>query len=85
MPKVKISVLAELNELLQKRSRYKEMEVKYKGRQSIKHIIESLGIPHTEIGLLTTHERSVDFDYLVQSGDDIVVQTAYLECLMMGN
>ena len=76
MPKVKVSVLSELNELLPKRCRYKQLEVKYQGRQSIKHIIESLGIPHTEIGFLTARGKPVDFNYLVQSGDVILVHPA---------
>ena len=73
---MKVSVLSELNELLPKRSRNKELEVSYQGRQSIKHIIESLGIPHTEIGLLTNRGQSVEFNYLVQPGDVILVYPA---------
>ena len=76
MSKVKISVLGELNELLPKKNRFKELEIKFQGRQSIKHIIESLGIPHTEIGTLITNEISVGFDYLVQQGDEITVHPA---------
>jgi uncharacterized protein with PIN domain len=76
MPEVIITVLDELNELLAKKSRYTDLGIDFKGRQSIKHIIESLGIPHTEIGLLTTDERPIDFTYLVQDNDRVVVHPA---------
>jgi len=53
-----------------------ELEMEFQGRQTIKHIIESLGIPHTEIGLLTSNEQPIDFSYLVQHDDHIVVYPA---------
>ena len=34
-------------------------------------MIESLGIPHTEIDLILVNGNSVDFSYLVNDGDDI--------------
>jgi uncharacterized protein with PIN domain len=76
MPNVYVSVLEELNNLLPKRNRFKELEIEFKGRQSVKHIIESLGIPHTEIGFITINENQVDFDYLVQDEDRVIVQPA---------
>jgi hypothetical protein len=42
-------------------------------RQSVKHLIESLGAPHTEVELILANGRAVDFDYLVQPGDRIAV------------
>jgi uncharacterized protein with PIN domain len=76
MPKVNISVQGELNQLLTKKNRFKVLTIKFQGRQSIKHIIESLGIPHTEIGMLVANDKPADFDYLVQQGDQITVQAA---------
>jgi len=76
MCEANISFLDELNNLLPKRKRAQELTVSFKGNQSIKHIIESLGIPHTEAGLLIVNEQSVDFNYLVQSGDVILVHPA---------
>ena len=45
----------------------------YDGRQSVKHHVESLGVPHTEVAVILVNGRSVDFNYLVQAGDDISV------------
>ena len=73
---MKVSVFDELNELLPKKCRFKEFEIKFRGRQSIKHIIESLGIPHTEIGMLANNEQPIDFSYLVQHEDHVAVHPA---------
>jgi uncharacterized protein with PIN domain len=73
---MKVSVLDELNDLLPKKSRFKELEIKFRGRQSIKHIIESLGIPHTEIGKLIANEHTIDFSYLIKHGDHVAVYPA---------
>ncbi|WP_133960276.1 Mut7-C RNAse domain-containing protein [Halanaerobium saccharolyticum] len=41
----------------------------YRGRQTIKDRIESIGVPHPEVALILNNSRAVDFSYLVQSGD----------------
>lgn len=41
----------------------------YRGRQSIKDRIESIGVPHPEVVLIMKNGQPVDFSYLVQSGD----------------
>jgi uncharacterized protein with PIN domain len=44
---------------------------------SIKDIIESLGVPHTEIDLILVNGSPVDFTYSVQGGDRISVYPAF--------
>lgn len=46
-------------------------------RASIKDMLESLGPPHTEVGLLVVNGRSVDFDYIVQPDDRIEVYDSF--------
>ncbi|WP_256335480.1 Mut7-C ubiquitin/RNAse domain-containing protein [Halanaerobium congolense] len=41
----------------------------YRGRQTIKDRIESLGIPHPEVALILRNSQAIDFSYLVQPGD----------------
>jgi hypothetical protein len=43
------------------------------GSASIKDVLESLGIPHTEIGRLLVNGREVDFSYNVHDGDKVQV------------
>lgn len=76
MSRVSVNILDELNNLLPKKNRFKELEIEFKGRQSVKHIIESLGIPHTEIGSLTINKHHIDFGYLVQNEDIVLVYPA---------
>jgi hypothetical protein len=41
----------------------------YRGRQTIKDRIESIGVPHPEVALILNNSTAVDFSYLVQPGD----------------
>lgn len=45
----------------------------YDGTQSVKHLIEALGVPHTEVEIIVVNGRSVDFSYLVQANDQISI------------
>ncbi len=45
----------------------------YDGKQSAKHLIESIGVPHTEVDLLLGNGQPQSFAYLVQAGDRIAV------------
>ncbi|MGD8568657.1 MAG: Mut7-C RNAse domain-containing protein [Gammaproteobacteria bacterium] len=44
---------------------------------SIKDLIESLGVPHTEIDLILANGQSVDFDYRISDGDHISVYPVF--------
>ena len=44
-----------------------------KQQRSVKDLIESLGVPHTEIDVILVNDKSVNFDYLVNTGDEIEV------------
>jgi len=46
-------------------------------KASIKDVIESCNVPHTEIDLIIVNGVSVDFDYIVQNSDEIHV---YPDC-----
>jgi len=45
----------------------------FKGRQSVKHLFESLGVPHPEVGAILVVGQPVDFSYIVQDGDQVDV------------
>lgn len=44
---------------------------------SVKDIIESTGVPHTEVDLIIVNGQSVDFDYQVRDGDHISVYPVF--------
>jgi len=64
---------AELNDFLPPNKRQVEFAHPFKGRVSVKDMIEALGVPHTEIDLILVNGESVDFTYLVQDGDRVSV------------
>jgi len=68
---------AELNEFLPRERQYQTLRICFNGRQSVKHLIESSGIPHTEVDLVLVNGRSVDFSYLVQAHDRVAVYPVF--------
>lgn len=63
----------ELNDFLPKNKRKKTFEHNFTGRVSVKDMVESLGVPHTEIDLILINSDSVGFDKLVNDKDKISV------------
>ena len=64
----------DLHFLLSRDRRRDEVVLSFQGPQSVKHLIESLGIPHTEIGSLRVNGDFIGLDYLVHDGDQIEVR-----------
>ncbi|WP_404355161.1 Mut7-C RNAse domain-containing protein [Methylotuvimicrobium sp. KM1] len=73
MNQVYLRFYEELNDFLPVERRKVEFEHALNRRTSIKDLIESLGVPHTEIEIILANGRSVDFDYIVQKNDRISV------------
>jgi uncharacterized protein with PIN domain len=68
---------AELNDFLPPARRQVPFEHAFKNRASIKDMIESLGVPHTEVDLILVNGTSVDFSYIVQNGDQVSVYPVF--------
>ncbi len=64
---------AELNNLLPEKERFRDIRQIFQGNQTVKHLIESLGIPHTEIDLILVNGTSVDFSFIPREGDLVSV------------
>lgn len=77
MKHVCLRFYAELNDLLPTHLRYTTITHFFTNRSSVKDLIESLGVPHTEIDLILVNGESVDFTYLVQAGDRISVYPVF--------
>lgn len=63
----------ELNDFLPEERRKVSFNYSFTGRTSVKDMIESLGVPHTEVDMILVNGYSVDFDYIVESGVRISV------------
>jgi len=63
----------ELNDFLGPIQRGLTINCCYQGSQSAKHLIESLHVPHPEVGEIFNNGVSIDMSYIVQDGDWIEV------------
>ena len=73
MSYVQLRFYAELNDFLrnnQKKTRFKH---ELNRRTSVKDLIESLGVPHTEVEIILANGESVDFSYIVRQQDDLSI------------
>ncbi len=77
MPQVVLRFYAELNDFLPRDRRQVPFAHTFAGRRSVKDLIESLGVPHTEVDLILVKGVSVDFTYLPQEGDQISVYPVF--------
>jgi len=77
MHKILIRFYEELNDFLSKEKRKVRFEHNYIDRTSVKDLIESIGVPHTEVDSILVNAKSVDFDYLINDGDDISVYPVF--------
>lgn len=67
----------ELNDCLPGEKRKVRFCHNYTHQASVKDMIESLGIPHTEVDLILVNGASVGFDYLIKDGDEISVYPVF--------
>lgn len=75
--KVTFRFYEELNDFLPKEKKKKRFEHNYIARVSVKDVIESFGIPHTEVDLILVNKKSVGFDYIISDRDDISVYPVF--------
>jgi uncharacterized protein with PIN domain len=64
---------AELNDLLPRPRRFVDFPHEFQGCPSIKDVIESLGVPHTEVEVILVNGLPRGFDYRLQDGDRVSV------------
>lgn len=63
----------ELNDFLPAERRRLEFSVPCAEEATTKHMIEALGVPHTEVELILVNGESVSFDQRLQEGDRVAV------------
>lgn len=73
MAQVQLRFYEELNDFLPPERRKIKFGHELARRTSVKDLIESFGVPHTEVDVILANGRSVDFSYIVQAGDRISV------------
>ncbi|MDL1909215.1 twitching motility protein PilT [Chloroflexi bacterium CFX6] len=62
-----------LNDFLRNDRKGRGVSVEFRGRQSVKHLAESLGAPHPEIGRVQVNGRDEATGWITQDGDRVEV------------
>ena len=65
--------LGRLNDFLRREQRQQTIRVEFQGQQSIKHLVESLGVPHPEIGAVQINDREGTLHAITQDGDQVQI------------
>ena len=60
-----------LNDFLPHDRRHEPITIQFRGRQSIKHLAESLGTPHPEIGRVQINGQDGSVNDITQDGDEV--------------
>jgi len=68
-----VRVYEELNDFLPEARRKRDIDVELDLPRPVRDVIESLGVPHTEIDLILVDGKSVDFAHLLQGGERVAV------------
>ena len=63
----------ELNDFLAPRNRRHDLDRDCARAATVKHEIEALGVPHTEVELVLVNGESVGFERISRDGDRIAV------------
>lgn len=63
----------ELNDFLLPAQRQREIEQQFKGSVPVRHLIENLGVPHTEVEVILVNGQSVGLEHVLQDGDRVSV------------
>ena len=63
----------ELNDFLAPERRKQEFTAPCARAATVKHMIEALGVPHTEVEIILVNGESVGFDRLIADGDRVAV------------
>ncbi len=70
---IRISFKGDLKQILHKKSSDEFLVVESHGKRSVKDLIQSLGVPHTEVGEITVDRKPVDLTYLLNEDAAIEV------------
>jgi len=74
---VNVRAYAELNDFLSPESRGLTVRRPFRSHQTVKDVLEAMGIPHTEIDLILVNGNAVEFAHRPTAGDRIAVYPVF--------
>lgn len=73
MTEIDIRFFGDLEELLEPGARKRETRVSFFGARSVKDVIESCGVPHTEVAFIRVNGAFTDFSFRLKDEDRVEV------------
>jgi uncharacterized protein with PIN domain len=67
----------ELNDFLPRSLRKQTFSYRFRGAAAVKHVIEGLGVPHTEVDLILVDGEPVRFSYRLHGGERVAVYPTF--------
>lgn len=77
MAVVTLRFYEELNDLLPHALRKRDIALSFDPPTPVRHLVETLGVPHTEIELVLRNGESVDIEARVQDGDRLAIYPVF--------
>ena len=74
---VTVRAYAELNDFLAPESRGQTLRRPFRTHQTVKDVLEAMGIPHTEVDLILVNDDAKDFGHRPTSGDRIAAYPVF--------
>ena len=74
---VELRFYEELNDFLPRERRKKSFRHRFRGARSVKDLVESLGVPHTEIDVILVDGESVGFERRLTGGERVAVYPTF--------
>lgn len=71
MAQAKFRCYAELNDFLPSSQRQRDIPVEFEPPAPVRHLMETLGVPHTEVELVLVNGESVDLERRIEEGDRV--------------
>jgi uncharacterized protein with PIN domain len=81
---VDVRAYAELNDFLEPESRGLTVRRPFRAHQTVKDVLEAMGIPHTEVDLILVNGNAEDFSHRPTAGDRIAAYPVF-EALDIGS
>ncbi|MDD4170508.1 MAG: hypothetical protein PHD36_09720 [Desulfotomaculaceae bacterium] len=77
MNRIMIRFFAELNDYIPPERKQRAFSHFFTGHPSVKDVIESLGVPHTDVYLILVNGESAGFDRRLSGGETVVVYPVF--------
>jgi hypothetical protein len=73
MNQITIRFYAELNDFQSRNRQHKQFIHSFDGNPAIKDVVESLGVPHTEVDVILVDGESVPFSHQLEGGEQVSI------------